>query len=195
MMVASAAASSSPTRPILANDLIEITVFDAPEMSRAARVGSDGNLSIPLVGTIKAAGLTSGELQAEIESRLRGKYMVDPHVAIDVKEASIRPFYVLGAVKAPGAFPMDDSQPVTVLRALSLGQGLANAKGRAFIIRSLQNGERLEIPVEIDDVIAGKAPDPQLQANDIVYVPENEARSLARGVVDGLLRVVGRGVF
>jgi polysaccharide export outer membrane protein len=192
-----ASAANDATRPIGAEDLLEITVFDAPELSRAARVASDGAISLPVLGSVKAAGLTPTELATDIEARLRGKYMVDPHVAVDVTEARSRPIYVLGAVKKPGAYPLDGSEPVTALRALALGEGLqpTAAKGRAFVIRTLPDGQRVEIPVDVQEVVAGRAVDPPLQANDIVYVPDSPVRSLARGFADTLVRLVGRGIF
>jgi polysaccharide export outer membrane protein len=185
------------SRPLGADDLVEVTVFEAPELSRAVRVASDGTVSLPVIGSVQAAGLEPTELASAVESRLRGAYMVDPHVSVELKEARSRPVYVLGAVNKPGAFPIDGSERFTVLRAIALGEGLqSNASGgRAFVIRTVGEN-RVQIPVDIDDVIAGKGGDPVLQPNDIVYVPNSPVKSLTRGVVDTLVRVVARvGVF
>jgi polysaccharide export outer membrane protein len=191
------AALASTSRPIGAEDLLEVTVFEAPELSRAVRVAGDGTISLPVLGSVQAAGLAPTELATAVEGRLRGTYMVDPHVAVELKEARSRPVYVLGAVKKPGAIPLDGSERLTVLRALALGEGLqSNASGgRAFIIRNAGD-RRLEIPVDIDQVIAGKNLDPVLEPNDIVYVPNSPVKSLAKGVAETLARVVGRvGIF
>jgi polysaccharide export outer membrane protein len=191
------AALATSGRPIGTEDLLEVTVFEAPELSRAVRVAGDGTVSLPVLGSVPAAGLAPTQLASQLEAKLRGTYMVDPHVSVEVKEARSRPVYVLGAVKKPGAFPFDGSERLTVLRALALGEGLeSNASGgRAFIIRTAGD-RRLEIPVDIDEVIAGREVDPVLEANDIVYVPNSPVKSLARGVADTLVRVVGRvGIF
>jgi polysaccharide export outer membrane protein len=190
-------AATSPTRPIGTEDLLEITVFDSPELSRSARVAGDGAIALPLIGNVPAAGRTPGELASEIEARLRATYMVNPRVAVEVSEAKIRSIYVLGAVNKPGAFPLDNSQPVTVLRALAMGEGMHGtaAKSGAFIIRTQPSGERLEIPVDVKALLEGNAVDPALEANDIVYVPNSPVKSLARGVADGLVRVVRGGIF
>lgn len=193
LIASTQAALANSARPIGAEDLLEVTVFEAPEMSRAVRVASDGTISLPVVGSVPAAGLATAELASAVEGRLRGTYMVDPHVAVELKEARSRPVYVLGAVKKPGAFPLDGSERLTALRAIALGEGLQpNASGgRAFIIRN-SGASRLEIPVDIDDVIAGKGEDPVLEPNDIVYVPNSTVKSLTKGVAETLVRVVSR---
>src|SRR5262245_24958682 len=75
------AVALSPTRPILSEDLLEVTVFDAPDLSRSARVASDGQIALPLIGSVQAAGRTPTELATDIEARLKATYMVNPRVA------------------------------------------------------------------------------------------------------------------
>jgi len=191
----SLAVARSHVHRIGPDDLLEVTVFEAPELSRTARVGADGSISLPVLGSVPAAGLTATELEGALQDRLRGKYMVDPHVSIEVAEVRNHPIYVLGAVRRPGAFPLNGFERLTFLRALAMGEGLeANAAGgRAFIIRVRPDGERLEIPVDVGDVIAGHAVDPELEPNDVIFVPSSPVKSLARGVADALIRIVSLG--
>jgi polysaccharide export outer membrane protein len=188
-------AASNAGRRIGPDDLLEVTVFEAPEISRSARVATDGTISLPVLGSVPAAGLTPNELAAEIEGRLRGTYMVAPQVSVDVAEVRTQSIYVLGAVNKPGAFPLTGYQRVTVLQALALGEGLQStaSRGNAFIIRHDASGQRLEIPVDIESVLEGQGLDPALEANDIVYVPNSPTKSLARGVADALVRMVTLG--
>jgi polysaccharide export outer membrane protein len=164
-------------------------------LTRTVRVAGDGTISLPVLGSVKAAGLTPVELAGAIEGRLRGTYMVAPQVAVDVSEVRTQSIYVLGAVNKPGAFPLTGYETVTVLHALALGEGLQStaSRGNAFIIRSDASGQRVEIPVDIEGVLEGRGADPALQANDIVYVPNSPTRSLARGVADALVRMVTLG--
>lgn len=188
----------SPTLRIGPGDLLEVSVFEAPELSGPARVAEDGTISLPVLGSVKAAGLSATELTDALETRLRGAYMIDPQVSVDVAERRSQPIYVLGAVNKPGAFPLSGYERLTFLRALALGEGLRSTAsgGRAFIVRTRADGQRIEIPVEIDEVIAGEGMDPPLQPNDVVYVPESRVKALGRGLVDALVRMVTlRGIF
>jgi polysaccharide biosynthesis/export protein len=193
--VQSVPAGNLESRRIGAEDLLEVTVFEAPELSRSARVSSDGTISLPVLGSVPAAGLTSNELADRLEDRLRGTYMVDPHVTVDVAEVRSRAIYVLGAVNKPGAYPLTGYEHLTVLRALALGEGVHGnaARGSAFIIRSGSSGQREEIPVDIGALLAGEAVDPSLQADDILYVPNSPVKALARGVTDALVRMATLG--
>ena len=194
-VTAGPSASNSAGRTIATDDLIEVTVFEAPELSRSARVAADGTIALPVLGSVKATGLTPNELAGDLEARLRGTYMVAPQVSVQVAEARAETIYVLGAVNKPGAFPLSGQRHVTVLQALALGEGIQStaSRGNAFIIRSDANGQRVEIPVDIESTLEGRAIDPVLQANDIVYVPTSSTKSLARGVADALVRMVTLG--
>lgn len=183
---------------IAKGDLLDVVVFDAPELSRPVRVTDQGEISLPLLGTTAAAGLTTGELEARLADGLRGRYMVDPQVTVAVTEVRSDPIYVTGEVNKPGAFPLEAGRGVTVLQAVSLSEGLAPmaAKSRAMIIRTDAAGARLRIPVNLGEVLAGTSPDMPLQPNDIVFVPRSTGRSVLSGVFGALLRVVTfRGVF
>lgn len=159
------------------------------------RVSEEGEVSLPLVGPVAVAGLTVRDAELAIEEHLRGRFMVDPHVSVQVTEVRSRSIYVLGEVVRPGSFPLPSNQPVTVLQALALGEGLTStaAKGRAMIIRSDATGQRVEIPVDIGSVVEGEAPDPELYPNDIVFIPNSTAKSLALGLGEALVRMVTLG--
>jgi polysaccharide biosynthesis/export protein len=181
-----------------ADDLLEITVLEAPEFSRPVRVSERGEISLPLAGIIAAGGLTARELERTIADRLRERYMLDPQVTVEVKEIRSHPIYVMGEVNRPGAFPLGGTQRITVLHAVTLGQGLRPmaAKNRTVIIRTMRGGDRVKIPVNLGEVLAGRASDVTLQSNDIVFVPTNAARSVASGVFTAILRIVTfRAVF
>jgi polysaccharide biosynthesis/export protein len=191
-------ALSAMDHRIGADDLLEIIVLEAPEFSRTVRVSERGEIPLPLVGIIPAGGHTARELEVTIAERLRTSYMLDPQVTVEVKEIRSHPIYVMGEVNRPGAFPLGGTQRITVLHAVSLGQGLRPmaAKGRTVIIRTTPAGERVKIPVDLGDVLAGRASDIALQSNDIVFVPTNAAKSVASGVLTTLLRIVTfRAVF
>lgn len=179
-------------RNIVPGDLLDIVVFDVPELSRAVRVSNDGSVTLPLVGLVAAAGRTPQELEGALKDTLRKTYMRDPHVTVDIKEAALRPIYVVGEVKEPGAFTAMGDTRLTVLRAVALARGFtpAAAQHRAIVIRPQATGDPLQFEVNLEDAVNGRSSDIALQPNDVVYVPTNKQRAIAMGVVDAALRVV-----
>src|SRR5947209_1304241 len=113
------------------DDVVEINVFDAPEINRKLRVSGNGEISVPLLGSVRAGGLTSGELEAVLESRLL-EYMKEPHVGVFVVAVESHPISVLGAVKKPGVFQVRG--PKTILEMLSMAEGLSEDAGDVVLV-------------------------------------------------------------
>ncbi len=185
-------------RVIVPRDLLEVTVFQAPELSRPVRVADDGTIALPLLGSLPAAGRTTRELEVALQDTLRRSYMRDPRVLVEVKEAAAQPVYVVGEVVQPGALIQSGPDRLTVLRAIAVARGVkpTAAPGRALVMRPRQDGDPVQIRVDLNAVVKGKAPDLMLLPNDVVYVPKHTERAVALGVVDALIRVVTfRAVF
>jgi polysaccharide export outer membrane protein len=124
-------------------DLLEISVFEAPELNCAARVSASGEISLALVGTVQAAGLTPKALEFVLQELLRRSYMKDPHVSVFMKEMQSHPVSVFGAVKKPGVFQIDG--PKSLVEILSMAEGLAEDAGDTVIVMrgaSLAGAER-----------------------------------------------------
>ena len=86
-------------------DEVEVAVYGAPDLSTHTRVTSDGNVSLPLVGYVRVAGLTSSEAEAAIENQLRQTNVVnDPHVSLFVREFASSAVTVVGEVGKPGSY-------------------------------------------------------------------------------------------
>ncbi len=114
------------------DDQLQVNVFDAPDLSQTVRVGGDGEISLPLLGTIKAAGLTPRELELVLQALLRRTYMKDPQVTVTVTEMQSHSVSVMGAVKQPGVFQIRGTK--TLLEMLSMAQGLAPDAGNAVLV-------------------------------------------------------------
>jgi polysaccharide export outer membrane protein len=124
-------------------DLLEISVFEAPELNRAVRVSASGEISLPLVGAVQAANLTPKALEFVLEELLRRSYMKDPHVSVFMKEMQSHPVSVFGAVKKPGVFQIDG--PKSLVEILSMAEGLAEDAGDTVIVMrgaALSSGEK-----------------------------------------------------
>jgi polysaccharide biosynthesis/export protein len=113
-------------------DLLEITVLEAPDLNRIVRVSDDGSISLALLGSVQVAGLSTREVQLMLEVRLRQTYMKDPQVAVFVQEMRSHPVSVFGAVEKPGVYQIRYAK--SLLEVLSMAQGLATDAGDMVIV-------------------------------------------------------------
>lgn len=113
-------------------DLLEITVLEAPDFNRTVRVSDDGAISLALLGSIQVAGMSTREVQLLLEDRLRQTYMKDPQVGVFVQEMRSHPVAVFGAVEKPGVYQIRYAKPV--VEVLSMAQGLATDAGDTVIV-------------------------------------------------------------
>jgi polysaccharide export outer membrane protein len=114
------------------DDMLEITVFEAPELNHTLRVSANGEISIQLLGEVRAAGLTPRQLELVLQELLRRTFMKDPHVGVFVRELQSHPVSVVGAVKRPGVFQIRGTK--TVLELLSMAEGLADDAGDTVLV-------------------------------------------------------------
>ena len=149
-----------------------VQVWREPELSRLVAVRPDGNISLPLVGELLAAGKTPLELQKKL-TELLGVYMKSPEVSVIVQDTRSQRFSVLGEVMRPGSYP--PSKPMTVLDALSLAGGFRDfAKSeKMFILRIDADGTRHRIPVSYKKILSikGTNQNVELQVHDTLVVP------------------------
>lgn len=114
------------------DDMLQISVFEAPELSRSVRVTANGEIFLPLLGGVQAAGLTARELELVLEVLLRRTYMKDPHVGVFVSDVQSHPVSVFGAVRKPGVFQIRG--PKTLIEVLSSAEGLAEDAGDTIVV-------------------------------------------------------------
>ncbi|MEG3153839.1 polysaccharide biosynthesis/export family protein [Sphingomonas sp. RB1R13] len=162
-------------------DVVSIEVFGAPTLTREGEVDAAGNLAVPLVGTVAAGGKTPKEVATLIANGLRGRYVNDPQVTVNIKKAVSQTVTIDGSVREPGIYP--------VVRRMTLQQAIASAKG-ADDLANLDNvaifrtvgGEKMAALFSLKAIRAGRMPDPQIYANDIVVVGENATRRLLKDI-------------
>lgn len=99
-------------------DEIRVVVYGQDDVPQDYRIDERGYISMPLAGSIRAAGMTTGDLEKEVDTKLK-KVLVDPNVTVQVMSA--RPFYVVGGVLKPGSYPY--TKDMTVLSAIATGGG------------------------------------------------------------------------
>lgn len=146
-------------------DVVEVSVWKEPDLSRTVPIRPDGKITLPLLGDVKAEGLTPRELEATVQKQL-ASLVRDPHVTVIVHDVNGQRVYVTGMVGHPGAFPLRNS--MGVLQALALAGGLAEFADRGNISILRSDGRRLE--VAYDDLVTGKSK-VTLGPGDTVVVP------------------------
>ena len=281
--VPEAVVANLPAQKIGPNDLIAVSVYDAPEFTRTVRVSAEGLVRLPMLKRrVRADGLLPAELEAALAEALEAEQLlVEPVVTVTIAEYHSRPIsvagavrnpvtfqatgpmtlldaltragglsqdagqeilvsrtqrgedgktstlvqripvrglieavdpelnlklaggeeirvpevgkiFVVGNVKKPGAYPVQDTSETTLLHVLALAEGLAPyAAKQAYVYRrEVSTGGRNEIPVALSEILKRKAPDVPLQANDLVYIPDNSGRRIA---VNTLEKIAGFG--
>jgi len=167
------------------NDLIEVGVFQVAELGRAVRVNTQGQISLPLIGTLQAGGHTVAELETEIAARLRQGYIQDPQVTIFIKEFTSQRVTVEGAVRKPGIYALTGR--TSLLQALAMSEGLdqlANPQG-VVVFRTIE-GRKMVAVFDIAAIRAGRTEDPQIYGDDIVVVDQSGPRTALRRFVESI---------
>lgn len=151
-------------------DVLDISVWKEPDLSRSLPVRLDGKISMPLLNDVQAAGLTATELSHSIADKLK-KYLNAPRVTVMVSQMNSQRIYVLGEVTRPGAYPL--LPDMTILQAISSAGGLtqfANSK-KIFLLRN-ENQNLNKYPFNYKEVLDGRRPEQNLtlRAGDTVVV-------------------------
>jgi len=151
-------------------DVLEISVWKNPELSRTVPVRPDGKVSLPLVNDIQASGLTPIDLRDQVTAKL-SEYIPAPEVSVIVREVHSRKVTVAGAVKLPGRYELKST--MTVLEVIALAQGLTDFASKDRIVILRQNGQKTErIPFNYRKINDSAQQDNFLvRPGDIVFVP------------------------
>ena len=162
-------------------DVLEVTVYDAPNLSRPAQVSASGYISLPLIGDVKATGKTTDQLQTDIASRLRKDLMQSPQVFVTVKEYNSQRVTVDGAVKAPGVFPLKGK--TTLVEAVAQAGGLneMGSPSSVYVLRQV-DGKKMAARFDLNEIRKGQKQDPVMQAGDIVMVDESGSKVMFKNL-------------
>ena len=187
---AAARAAGRGRELIGAADLLEVRVFELPELQSSVRVKADGTISLPLIGSLAVAGMTEADAEANLKKILADRYVKDPHVSVLVKEHESRKISVIGAVVRPGAYPLLAER--SLLQMISEAGGLTREAGaHMLVIRNsgTAEGERLRVDLEKLVVEGDPAANIPVQPGDIINVLADESIYI---YVDGAVKSPGQ---
>lgn len=177
-------------------DVIEVSVFEVPELTKTLQVNSGGEISLPLIGRVTAGGRTISQLEQEIEAKLARDYLQSPQVSVFVKEYTSQRITVEGAVNSPGVFPI--SGRTTLLQAIAMAKGPDRTADESGVIVFRADGDTKTAAVfDMGPIRRGDTPDPELVAGDVVVVDQSAGKAIWRDIREsaGVLGVFRPAVF
>lgn len=155
-------------------DVLDVVVWRNQDLSKQVVVRPDGLISLPLIGDVRASGLTAEQLVQRIGERLK-EFKESPSVSVSVREVNSYQVYVLGEVAKPGKYALKSY--TTVLQAIATAGGFTQfaSKNNIQVLRNGTNGDgagaQLRMPVRYDDLVAGKGGNVILKSGDTLVVP------------------------
>jgi polysaccharide export outer membrane protein len=160
-------------------DVLGITVWGQADLSRDYGVDPDGFIPFPLIGRVKAAGLTPKELAAQLTEVLGKDYLVNPQVIVAVKEYLSQKVQVLGAAEKPGVYYL--TGPTTLLEILSRAGGFASTAGKQVLLvrnHGAADGSSAALRLSLEKIQGGDpSENTRVQSQDIVIVSKAQAYS------------------
>lgn len=167
-------------------DTLAVTVFQEPDLSTPGnaplQVDARGNINMPLVGSISAAGKTTTQLSTAIAAGLSRRYLKNPQVSVAVANSVPDKLTVQGDVNQAGVY--DIKGKTTLLQAISLARGETKlASTREVAVFRTVNGQRLGALFNVDEIRRGNAPDPELTANDVVIVGHSRGKEAWQNIM------------
>jgi polysaccharide biosynthesis/export protein len=150
-------------------DVVDISVFKAPDLSKTMQVGQDGIINYPLVGELSAGGKTAHEVELELTRRLGAKYLQSPQVSVFVREYNSQRVTVDGSIKHPGVFTLKGHTTLLQVLAMAEGVDMTVASGEVVVFRRA-DGKRFAARFDVTAINEGKVEDPELYPGDVIVV-------------------------
>ncbi len=180
---AATAASTPADYRLSTGDLLDVSVFQVPDLTKSVQVDAAGLISLPLIGQVKAGGRTTHELENQIAAKLKARYLQSPQVSVFLKSSAGQQVSVDGAVRTPGTYAIQGQ--------LSLSQVLARAGGASdvadttgiLVFRDI-DGQRQAAKFNLDRIRSGADSDPPLYAGDTVVVDTSGTASAWKSFKD-----------
>lgn len=159
---------------ISSNDLLEILVFQEPDLFTTTRVSQQGTITLPLIGTIKVGGVSVLTASEMIRKAYQDGYLKNPEVTITIAEFAKKRFHVLGQIQKSGSYEMPQQENVNLLQAISMAGGYTElADSRNITVKRVQNSRESTIRLDAKDMAENeKAAIFEILPNDTITVPE-----------------------
>jgi protein involved in polysaccharide export with SLBB domain len=156
-------------------DVVQVTVFNEPELTAGGRIRKDGSIQCPLIGSIRIQGLSQSAAARAIEEAYRRDYLVHPEVNLFVSQFTVQRVTVLGQVQRPGSHELPAEKNLTILQVLGMAGGptrVANLK--KVLVKRVKNGREEIVKVDVNKMVSGEQSMMfYVQEDDVITVPES----------------------
>ena len=186
-----AAALTSETTPGTASykigplDKLQISVFQAPELTQTVQVTDLGTINLPLVGEIPVSGKTVKEVERDLTLRLGASYLQKPQVNVLVAEFNSQRVTISGAIKKPGVYPLTGN--TTLLQFVASAGGFDDKSDWTVLVLRQSGGKRMAGKFDVNQIEKGRAEDPIIQSGDYIIA----GSSLLKGTYGVLMKALG----
>jgi polysaccharide export outer membrane protein len=166
-------------------DTLAIKVFKMPDLSGDYEVDLTGQISMPLIGSVKATDLTTAQLDQRLTQQLGEKYLQNPDISVGVKSSTRASVTIDGSVGKSGAIPA--MAGMTLMQAVAQAGGTSeNANPRRVAIFRQIDGQRQAAAFDLTSIRRGEAPDPKVYPGDIIIVDGSQTKALQRQLLNSL---------
>ncbi|RWD48763.1 polysaccharide biosynthesis/export family protein [Mesorhizobium sp.] len=172
-------------QPLSPNDVLEVNVFQVDNLNRIVQVDSGGQISLPLIGTVTAAGKTVRQLEQEIETAYGANYLQSPDVSVYVKESIGQRITVDGEVTRAGIFPVSSNSSLIDAIALAGGFNPVGDAGKVFVYRNIGQNT-LVANYNVEQIRAGKSRNPRIYGGDKIVVFASKSKIALNNLKDAL---------
>jgi len=166
-------------------DTLAVRVFRMNDLTGDYQVDLAGNISMPLIGEVRAVDLTTAQLDSELTRRLGEKYLENPDISVGIKESTTRVVTVDGAVNKAGAYPA--LGPISLMQAVALAGGAtqdANTR-RVAVFRQI-GGKRQAAAFDLTSIRRGEMEDPRIYSGDIVIVDGSSVKATTKQILNSM---------
>lgn len=164
-----------PDYQIREGDMVQVSVFDEPELAAGGRVRNDGTIQCPLIGAVKIQGLSQTAAARLIEAEYRKDYLVHPEVNLFISQFSVQRITILGQVQRPGSHELQAEKNLTILQVLGLAGGptrIANLK--KVLVKRVVEGQEKIFKVDVQSMASGNQTMMfYVREDDVITVPES----------------------
>ena len=175
-------------------DVLDISVFKVPDLTKEVQVAEDGSINYPLIGDTPAAGKTAHELEQELTKKLGSKYLRDPQVTVFVREYNSQRVTVSGSVKTSGVYALKGNTSLMQVVAMAGDVDTSTDSGDVVVFRNV-NGQRSAAKFDLDAIRDGKAADPPVEPGDVIVVNSSATKVALHNVLTALPLATTAAVF
>lgn len=166
-------------------DKLSVKVFKMDDLSGDYDVDLAGNISLPLIGQIEAANLTTAQLDDQLTQKLGSKYLEHPDVSVAIKASTAHVVTIDGAVKEGGSFNV--AGPISLIQAVAMAKGTSeDANARRVAVFRTVGGQRQAAAFDLTSIRRGQSPDPQIYPGDIVVVDGSSVKATQKAILQSI---------